>query len=150
MGAEIEAIDRRRLRYLEGYLIGFWVFMVLWTTRFFFRASDLNSRPVGLVVLTGLIVAVAVQAIFMIRLAGLGRRIQRDPALRSALNNELVVLYEARSWKAAFLSAVASTVFFALVSLVYPITDLVFVALTAIIVGAGSYRLAFYLMYRSS
>ena len=55
MNSEIERLDRRRMRYLEWYLMGCIVFIILSVTRYFFRLGDLNASPVGKAVLYGLI-----------------------------------------------------------------------------------------------
>jgi hypothetical protein len=148
MDNEIESIDRKRRSFLRGYLVAFAVFVILMIIRFFFRAADLNREPVGIAVLVGLVIAVAVQAIYMMGLAFLQRRIRKDPSLREALDNELVRLCELRSWKTAFFASIGTAFFFALVAFFYPICDLMLVALMATVVGAGAYRAAFYFIYR--
>lgn len=148
MENEIEKIDRQRRTYLLGYLVAFAVFVVLMITRFFFRAGDLNREPIGIIVLWGLIASVVIQAFYMMRLSFLQRKIRNDAGLKEALDNELVRLYETRSWKAAYIASVATAFFFAVVGFFYPICDLMLVALSVTIVGAGAYRAAFFIMYR--
>jgi hypothetical protein len=149
MADEIEVMEARGRSYLKGYLIAFYIFMFLWIVRFFFRESGLNYEPIGYLVLAGLIIMVLIQAFFMGRLALWKKKVRGDSRLNAALNNELIKLYELRSWKIAFLSAVGSTFFFAVVSFFYPICDLVLVALTSLIVGGGAHMTAFYVMNRS-
>jgi hypothetical protein len=148
MENEIEAIDQRRRSYLRGYLIPFIAFMIFMIIRFFFRAGDLNKEPVGIAVLVGLIIAVAVQAYYMIRLSLLQKSIRSDPVLKEALDNEMVRLYEIKSWKAAYIAAIGAAFFFAFASFFYPVCDPVLVALAATIAGAGAYRASFYILYR--
>ena len=150
MKSNIEAADKRRVRFLKCYLIGLVPFLVLSLTRFFFRQGGLNARPIGVAVLIGMLLSLLVLAISTIGSAMLGRTIKDDPSLKEALNDELVTALEAQSWKAAFLGAVASTVFFALVWFVYPVSDPVLIALTSVITGAGAYRANFYFRYTSS
>ncbi len=149
MNSEIERLDRRRMRYLEWYLMGCIVFIILSVTRYFFRLGDLNASPVGKAVLYGLILSLLVLAASALASVRLGRKINQDPALKEALNNELVQALDVQSWKAAFFGAVGTTLFFALSWFFYPVCDPVMTALTAIIVGLGSYQGTFYFKYRS-
>jgi lysylphosphatidylglycerol synthetase-like protein (DUF2156 family) len=150
MISDIEALDKKRLKYLEGYLFGFAIFLILTIVRFFFRADGLNSQPIGIAVLIGLFVTLIMQAYCMIGTMRVARKIHDDPQLEEALNNEFVQSIETQSWKAAYLGAAGSTLFFAIAWFLYPICDPVMVALTAIITGAGAYRANFYFKYRSS
>lgn len=149
MGSDIEGLDRQRMRYLEWYLIGCLVFIILSVTRYFFRLGDLNASPLGQAVLYGLVLSLLVLAISALASARLGRKINQDPALKEALNNELVQTLDVQSWKAAFFGAIGTTIFFALSWFFYPVCDPVMVALTAIVVGFGSYQATFYFKYRS-
>jgi hypothetical protein len=149
VNTKIETLDRKRMRYLEWYLIGFGVFLALSITRFFFRGGGLNSQPIGTAVFIGLLVSLADVAVSTLGLALLGREIKADPSLRDALYNELVQSLETLSWKAAYISAIGTTSFFAAVSFFYPVCDPVLVALTSIIAGAGAYQAMFYFKYRS-
>jgi hypothetical protein len=150
MTVDIEQTDRMRMSYLRGFLVAFLIFLILWLMRFFMRWDSLNTTAIGALVLAGLIAAVAIQAFFMARLSILGRTIRKDPVLAQALNNEFVMRCELRSWKAAFVASACSTMGLALISFFHPVNDLVFVALTAIIVGAGAYRASFYILYSSN
>jgi hypothetical protein len=148
--SEIETLDSRRMRYLELYLIGVSVFLVLSITRYFFRFGNLNARPIGIAVLAGLILSLGLMGFSTIQTAAFRREIKDDPALMDALNNELVQALERKSWKAAYFGAIGTTVFFAAVWFFYPVSDPVLVALTSIIAGAGAYHATFYVQYRSS
>jgi hypothetical protein len=150
MDSEIEMFDKKRMRYLEWYLIGFVIFLFLSLARFFFRLGGLNSQPIGFAVLLGLILSLVVLAFSTFKTATLARKIKQDPILEEALNNEMVQSLETQSWKAAYIGAIATTIFFALVGFLYPICDLVLVALTSIIAGAAANRATFYFKYRSS
>jgi hypothetical protein len=150
MNFEIEMLDKRRMRYLEWYLIGLVPFTILSVTRFFFRLGELNSQPIGRAVFIGLILSLLLMAISSIGSVILWRAIKNEPSLKDALHNELVQSLEAQSWKAAYFGAVGTTIFFAAVWFFYPISDPVLVALTSIIAGAGAYQATFYFKYRSS
>jgi hypothetical protein len=150
MFSDVEHLDRRRMRFLEWYLISFVAFLLLMLARFFFRAEGLNSQPIGIAVLAGLIVTALVQAGSAFGQALLARRIRSDPSLEAALNNEWIQALETQSWRAAYFGAAAATVFFAVASFFYPVCDPVLIALVAIITGFGAYQGTFYFKYRSS
>ena len=148
--SQIESLDRRRMRLLEWYLISCLVFLLLMVVRFFFRAGGLNSQPIGMAVLAGLIVTLLFLAGSAIGQALLARRISSDPSLEAALNNELIQSLEIQSWRAAYFATAGTTLFFAIVSFIYPVYDPVMIALTAIITGFGAYQATFYFKYRAS
>jgi len=150
MVSDIENLDKKRMRYLALYLVGFVFFLILSITRFFFRLRGLNSQPVGTAVLIGLLLSLLLLVISTIGTLSLGRKIKSDPLLKEALYNELVQSLEVQSWRAAFLGAAATTVFFAVAWFFYPVCDLVMVALTSIIAGLGAYQATFYFKYRSA
>ena len=150
MVSKIESLDRRRMKLLEWYLVSFVLFLLLTLARFFFRTEGLNSQPIGIAVLAGLIITLLVQAGTAIGSALLARKIRSDPDLEAALNNELIRSLEIQSWRAAYVGAAGATLFFAIVSFFYPVCDQVMIALTAIIAGLGAYQATFYFKYRSS
>ena len=150
MMSQIESLDKRRMRLLEWYLVSFVLFLPLTLVRFFFRAEGLNSQPMGMAVLAGLIVTLVLQAGTALGTALLSRKIRSDPSLEAALNNELIQSLEVQSWRAAYFGAAGATLFFAIVSVFYPICDPVMIALTAIITGFGAYQATFYFKYKAS
>jgi len=138
------------MRCLEWYLVGAVCFITLSVTRFFFRLKDLNTQPIGQAVLIGLLLSLLLLVFCTLKSARLGNKIKQDPLLKEALYNELIETLELQSWKAAYLGAIGTTMFFAIAWFFYPICDPVMVALTSIITGAGAYQAAFYLKYRAS
>jgi lysylphosphatidylglycerol synthetase-like protein (DUF2156 family) len=150
MNADVEILDQKRMIYLKWYLIGFAAFMVLMLTRHFFRRDGLNSQPIGVAVLVGLVVTVLWQAVCLIRSAFLERDIQRDPRLEAALNNELVKSLMTQSWVAAYVGCAGMTLFFAITWSFYPICDPVTISLSSIAAGAGANRAYFYFRYKMS
>ena len=113
MNPDVELLDKSRMRLLQWYLIGCVFFIILSVTRFYFRRAGLNSQPIGIVVLTLLLLCLAILAWSAIGSARLERKITRDPRLKEALYNEWVRTLEIQSWRAAFLAAIATNVFFA-------------------------------------
>jgi hypothetical protein len=146
----IERIDQQRMSYLKWYLIGFALFMVLMLTRHFFRMDGLNSQPVGIAVLIGLICTLLMQIVFLVRSTLLEKDIRKNPLIQSALNNELVKSLEVQAWIAAYIGSAGMTIFFAITWFFYPICDPVTIALASIATGAGANRAFFYFRYKSS
>jgi len=145
-----EILESSRMRYLQGYVAGMFVFLVLWFTRFFFRSSGLNAQPLGYAVLAGLIAAAVVFIYYQVRLAMINTRISRNPEIGEAVNNELYRHCARRAWKPAFIGAITTTMILALVSFGYPVIDLMFVALSNIVVGSFVYLSALYLYWRAA
>jgi hypothetical protein len=150
MNTDIEYLDQQRMNYLKWYLVAATIFMLLLLTRHFFRLGGLNSQPIGIAVLIGLVLTLISQAIFLVRSALLARDIRQDPRLEAALNNELVKSIETQSWVAAYLGTAGMTLFFAVTWSFYPICDPVTICLTAIAAGAIANRAYFYFRYRIS
>lgn len=149
-GSEIEILDVKRMRHLELYIIGVVFFIALSITRYFFRLGGLNTKPIGIAVLIGMVLSLGAISLSTLQSARFWNRVKLDPSLVDALNNELIQALQLRSWKAAYLGAVGTTLFFALVGFFYPISDPMLMALTSIIAGAGAYQATFYFMYRAA
>jgi len=150
MDSDIERLDKKRMSFLALYLVGFVIFIILSVTRYFFRLRGLNTQPIGIAVLIGLLLSLLVLGISTIGSLLLGRKIKRDPLLKEALYNEMVRSLEVQSWRAAYFGAAATTVFFAVTWSFYPVCDPMMVALTSIIAGLAAYQATFYFKYRSA
>lgn len=150
MNTDIEFLDQQRMKFLKWYLVGFFIFMVLMLTRHFFRSGGLNSEPIGMVVLIGLILTLLLQAACVTQSALLERNIRQKPDLEAALNNELVKSLTTQSWIAAYIGTAGMTLFFAITWFFYPICDPVTISLTSIVAGAGASRAYFYFKYKIS
>jgi heme/copper-type cytochrome/quinol oxidase subunit 4 len=149
MTNHIEIFDQRRRKHIRGYLVGFVVFFIVWFLRFILRANDIGTQAAHSVILGILILCVFVQAYFAIHLNITVLKIKKDPKLYSALYNELVRLHELKAWRVAFFCCLGVVVLIALLSLIMPVRDIVFIALTAILAGFGGYQLAFYYLDRN-
>ena len=145
-----ESLEACRMQYLQGYVAGMFVFLLLWFTRYFFRAGGLNSKPVGYAVLAGLIVTALIFIYYQVRLAMVNNWITRNPDIGEAVNNELYRHCAQRAWKPAFIGAIVTTMILALVSFGYPVVDLIFVSLSNIVVGSFVYLFALYLYWRTA
>jgi hypothetical protein len=150
MNAEIEKLDRQRMKTLQWHLVGLGSTVLLMLARHFFRNDDLNAQPIGYAVLGLLILSLVVNAATAIGIVSIGNRIKQDPALKEALYNELVHSLEASSWRAAYWGAVGMAALFAVAWFFYPVCDPVAIALTSILGGALAYQASFYFRYRAS
>ena len=146
----IEEVDKQQQRYWGLFLIAFLLLSILLTVRYLFGTvfgkHELNSRPIGVAVLVVSVALAITMLVVIVRLGLLAARAGADPALRAALiDNELVSLYLAQSWKAGFIGAVATPFIFLLISSFHPINDLLLIALATANVGCGAFLISFFL-----
>ena len=146
----IEETERQQLKYQKVTLIAWFLAMVLLIVRHLFgtvfKEYELNSRPIGIVVLTVNVILLLTVWLFVVKLYLLFVRVKSDPQLKEALiDNELSKLYILQSWKPAFIAAVATPFAFLLISSVHPINDLLLVALSTCAIGSGAFLTSFYL-----
>lgn len=149
MNKHVEIIERKRMLYLKWHVIGFVIFIILMLVRHFFRLGGLNEQLVGKLVLSGLIISVIIQAVFVLLSAMLEKDIRTDPHLKASLQNELVQSISQQSWIAAYIGAAGMTVLFAVAWFFYPLCDPVTISLCAIAMGAGAQRVYFYTRYKN-
>lgn len=145
-----DMLDASRMRYLRGFLSAMCVFLVLWFVRFFLRAGDFNQTTFGLIILGGLIIMLVLMVYFQTQLVIINLKISRDPAIEKAVNDELYHVCLMRAWKPAFITTASTTVGLALTAFIYPVIDLMFVALTGVIAGSFAYLLSLYLYWRAA
>ena len=146
----IEEIDQRQHRFLRLILVTFVMLLTLLTVRYVFGTVlseyRLNARPVGFAVLATSIALLAVMCVAVLQLGLTAARASRDPRLKEALiDNELTKFNLARSWKAAFLGAVATPFLFLLLSSFHEVDDPLLVALSTANIGCGAFLISFYL-----
>ena len=146
----IEETARQQHKYWKGFLIAWFLANALLIVRYLFgtvfKEYELNSRSIGIVVLTVTVILVLTAVFFVAKLYLLFGRAKSAPQLKEALlDNELSKLYVLQSWKAGFIGAVATPFVFLLISSVHPINDLLLVALSTCSVGSGAFLISFYL-----
>jgi hypothetical protein len=146
----IEETERQQLKYWKGSLIAWFLAMALLFVRYLFgsvfKEYELNSRPIGIVVLIVNVILLLMVLFFVVKLYLLFVRAKSDPQLKEALiDNELSRLYILQSWKPAFIAAVATPFAFLPISSFHPINDLLLIALTTCAVGSGAFLTSFYL-----
>ncbi len=149
MTYRIEETDRKLREYWRGFLVALCIGVGLLAVRalfyYAFSAHDLNSQPIGVVVLIATIVALIIAFYFLVRLGRLKAKINSDPQLREALaEEELTLLRATESWKIAFIGAVATPWVFLIISTFSPFCDILTIALSTSIVGSAAYLIAFY------
>lgn len=151
MSSEIESIERRRLRLLEGYLLGQVVFLALLVARSVERAAVPEPPPLGGPVLAGMVLSLLLCVCCVVAYAVLASRFRRDPELAEALDNELVRTYFTQSWMVAFIAAAATVLIFAIVAAYSPVfRDPLTIAFTTILVGMTAHWVTFYCKVRFS
>jgi len=151
MKSTTETMERRRLRLLEGYLLGLIGFLAFIIVRSIERSIAPNPPPLGGVVLMGMVLSLLLCVCCVVAYAVLASRIRRDPDLAEALDNELVRSYFNRSWVVAFIAAAVTTLIFATLSSFSPVfRDPLMIAFTSIVVGLTAHHVTFYCRVRFS
>ncbi len=148
MTNEIELFDRKRRNFLFVYLVFLIIFFVTWMTRFFLRETGSLSITMDRIAIGILVAALAVKSFAILGLNKIRDIVQKNPALREALDNELVRHYRTKSWKYAYLAVMACLIVFAAFNFFSPIKDFFAVVLTAFWAGVVGYLFAFYQMDR--
>ena len=145
----IELMDGKRRKYLSGYLVFLSVFLVIWFSEKVLQAAGIEIDGIRIVTLPVYIICILFQAYFSISLSTLKKKIKEDPQLNAALNNELVRLNELKSWRTAFFTTCASVLLLSILSVFTPLLDdTMYIALTSVLIGFGSYHLAFFILDR--
>ena len=148
MRDQIEKLESDRRRNTKGLFLVQSLFLVFWLLRFFLKTSGVLDKPLQSLGIIVLVAALIAQVYYVIKLASVAKKMKSDPEIFSTLNNELVQLNELKSWKAAFFSTVGCLLFLGLISFIFPIEDLIFVILTAVLAGSGAYNLTFLVLDR--
>jgi len=145
----IEKTERQQLKYWKISLVAWFLAMALLIVRHLFgtvfKDYELNSQPIGIVVLIVNVILLLTVLFFVVKLYLLFLKAKADPQLKEALiDNELSKLYILQSWKPAFIAAVATPFAFLLISSFHPINDLLLVALSTCAIGSGAFLTSFY------
>ena len=142
----IEETDRRQQRYWKWFLTAFVLLLLLLAIRHLLGTTlneyELNSHPVGISLLALKLVLLFVMVLSIVKLGRLRSKAAADPQLKEALiDDELVKLHVAQSWKAGFIAAAVTPCIFLLLSLEDPVS----VAFATPIIGSAAFLLTFYL-----
>jgi hypothetical protein len=146
----IEEIDRLQQKYWKRFLFAFFLLIALLIVRYLFgtiyKEYELNSHPVGIVVLIISVALLIVVLTYIVKLGRLQARAAADPQLKEALiDNELTKLHLAHSWKAGFIGAAVTPFVFLLISSFHPIDDPLLVAFATPVVGSAAFLTSFFL-----
>ncbi|UCG53406.1 MAG: hypothetical protein JSW58_07590 [Candidatus Latescibacterota bacterium] len=146
----IEETDRQQQRYWKRFLIAFFLLIVLLIVRYVFgtvlKEYELNSHPIGIVVLIISVALLVVMFVHIVKLNRLRARAAANPQLKEALiDNELTKLHLDQSWKAGFIGAAVTPFAFLLISSFHTINDPVLVAFATPIVGSAAFITTFFL-----
>lgn len=144
----IEIMDQKRNKFRRGYIIWLVVFFIAWIARSILKIFELEMDLFEIILLVILIFSVAVQAFYALKDNLLNLKLRKDPALREAVNDELVQLNELKAWKTAFFSLIGYVVFVAILSLFITFNDPMLIYITALLIGFGSYNTAVYFLNR--
>jgi len=147
MNRPIEAAYEKRRRYLKYHFAGVCAFVVTSLTEFGLRLSGVELARIRVFSLPLLILFVALQGLCVLRLALLHRSMKTDSLLAASLGDERVAHNQLAAWRSAFAGIALSVLGFAVVSTRYQV-DLVYAALTSIVIGAGAYTGAFLVLER--
>lgn len=145
MNNKIEYFDLKRIRFLKWQIIGVMLFIITSISEMILKFSGISIIDIRLVSLPILIFSVLLQGLFVIKLALLQMKIDKDIDLKNALNNELVNLNRMKAWRTGFIVLSLFTGVFGVLSIFFPV-DPVYAALTSIVAGAGGYNLGFFVL----
>ncbi len=147
--SKIEIYDLKRINFLKGQIIGVILFLLISITEMTLKFSGIPIKDIRWVSLPLLILAVLVQSYFVLRLAILQGKIDRNPELKKALDNEFVNYNRMKAWRTAFIVLAVATGTFGILAIFLPV-DPVYAALTSIVAGAGGYNFGFLILESSA
>jgi hypothetical protein len=101
----IEKYDRLRFIYLKMFAISFMIWHGLFTYTLNFKI-DIKFFKIGIIVIE--LSAAVVWAIYLFKLSGLAKKINKDKLLRNALNNELYGHIALKSARVSLVSFIIS------------------------------------------
>lgn len=144
----IEQLDQKRKRYRKGHLIWSLIFLVAWLVRSSLKIFTVETDLGYTILLIILLLAIVFQTFYTLKDQGLKSEMRNDPRLEAALRDELVQLNELKAWRTAFFALVGFIVFTAILSLIIQINDMMYIFLTALLIGFGAYNTSLYLLNR--
>jgi hypothetical protein len=148
MTIKIEQLDQKRKQYRQGHLIWSFIFLAAWLVRSALKIIEVETDLVYTILLIILLLAITLQTFYTLKDQGLKAEIRNDPHLKGALNDELVQLNELKAWRTAFFALIGFIVFSAILSLIIQINDMMYIFLTALLIGFGAYNSSVYFLNR--
>ena len=147
MSNVIEELDRKRGRYIKIYIMSLAVFLLAWIPHVILKSTGSISVTADRVLIAIFAATIPFQAYSSLSLAAIARKIRLDPALKSALYNELYQVHDMKAWKTGFNSMAICLLVFSILSLFLRF-DVIPVAVTAYLIGFGGYQISFYYLDR--
>jgi uncharacterized membrane protein len=149
MANPIEQAEKKQQKYWRRFLIALFSLIVLLFVRFLlgsvFREHELNSHPIGIVILLLSAMLLIVLLTYIVKLRRLQSQITSVPQLREALvDNEFIKSNVAASWKVGFCCAVPTPLLLVLLSVKDPLV----IAFATPIVGSVAFIVSLYLRNR--
>jgi len=148
MTTKIEQLDQKRKLYRKNHLIWSLLFLAAWLVRSALKILGIGTDNGYLVLLVLLLLAVVFQIYYTLKDQGLKSEMRDEPQLKAALHDELAQLNELKAWRTAFFALMGFIIISAIFSLVIQIDDMMYVFLTALLVGFGAYNTSVYLLNR--
>ena len=147
MKSNIEDYDRKRRLYILGIAIMGALIIIITLTEFFLSVSGTRLGEIRYYTIPAYLIILVVGIFLSVGFSILNRRIEKDPKLNEALNNELVMLNRLKSWRTAFFVLAVFALLFGFTSSFLRI-DGVYAALTSIVGGLISYNVTFLILDR--
>lgn len=148
MTNQVEIIDRKRRTILKTYLVGAVIFFMSWFTRFILRETGVLTETVDWAIAVPFVIGLGILLYSFVRLMQVRKRIASDPALRDALNDELVRLNNLSAFRFGFFAMMGGLAFLAAFNFFSPVKDFNAAILTIFMVGSWACLLAFYRLER--
>jgi hypothetical protein len=148
MTTTIEQMDLKRKRYRKGHVIWSLVFLGAWLIRSGLKIFEVETDFVYTILLIILLLAIALQTFYTLKDQGLKAEMRDNPHLEGALRDELVQYNELKAWRTAFFALIGFIVFSAILSLIIQINDIMYIFITALLIGFGAYNTRVYFLNR--
>ncbi|MDH3267975.1 MAG: hypothetical protein OEM46_03885 [Ignavibacteria bacterium] len=141
---KIEQLDVKRFKYQQSLALAGSLFVIVWFLRFFALIYFSYDEILYSILIT-LILLIIIQLYSAFHLIKISNELRTDNDLKDALNNELVMLYQLKSWRHSFFSLILFSILLGIISSIVPVDDLVFVLVSYPLVGFTVYNMSYYL-----
>jgi len=148
MNENIENVAWQREKALRTYSTGAIVFYASWLVRFILRETGLLTNFLDYAIAVPFVVGLVFLLYSFGCLLRVRRPLEKNRELREALNDERVQLNTLLAFKFGFFALLAGLAFFAIFNFFSPISDLVGVLISLLLLGAFGYVLKFYILER--
>jgi hypothetical protein len=147
MKSDIETYDKKRRLYTLGIAVIAILILIITLIEFFLNASGARLEEIRYYTIPAYLIIFVCGIAVSVGNSLLNRRIEKNPKLNEALNNELVMLNKLKAWKSAFFVLAGFVLFFGLLSSFFAI-DGIYAALTSVVGGLITYNITFLILDR--